>query len=160
VFVREIPNPTLMIPQYQFWVLFERTCVFAWIQFTRHFIELVFVQTNKLFHGNSNVIMTRQTCGQHSSRVAVRVSGLPIRDCSGSCNRSLPRCTNVSAIDVTAKKFLERLYLDLGLRQFASWVLSVCSYSRHRSLNKNFLISVQMFLPNGPSIFLSARFTK
>jgi len=118
---------TVMISQYQFWVLFERTCVFAWIQFAKHFIELVFVETNELVHSNSNLIMTRQTCGQHSSRVAERVPGLPIRDCSGSCNRSVSRCTNVSEIDVTAKTFFEHLYLDLGLRQFAPWVNSPCA---------------------------------
>jgi len=36
----------------------------------KHFIESVFVETNDLVRSSSNVILTRQTCGQHSSRVA------------------------------------------------------------------------------------------
>jgi len=52
------------------WFLFERTCVFAGIQFTKHFIEFVLVETNQLFGSNSNVILTRQTCVHRSSRVA------------------------------------------------------------------------------------------
>jgi len=52
------------------WVWFERTCAFSGIQFTKHFIEFVFVETNKVVRSNTNVILTRQTCGQRSSRVA------------------------------------------------------------------------------------------
>jgi len=52
--------------------LFERSCVFAGIQFTKHFIEFILVETKKLFRSNSNMILTRQTCGQHSGRVAGR----------------------------------------------------------------------------------------
>jgi len=36
----------------------------------KHFIESVFVETNDLVRSGSNMILTRQTCGQHSSRVA------------------------------------------------------------------------------------------
>ena len=51
--------------------LFEQTCEFAGIQFTKHFIKFVFVETNQLFNSNSKVILTRQTCAHHcSSRVA------------------------------------------------------------------------------------------
>jgi len=50
--------------------LFEQTCEFVGIQFTMHFIEFVFVETNQLFGSNSNVILTQQTCGLRSSRVA------------------------------------------------------------------------------------------
>jgi len=51
-------------------VLFEGTCVIG-IQFTKHFIEFVLVETNQLFGTCfvSNVILTRQTCGHRSSRV-------------------------------------------------------------------------------------------
>jgi len=35
------------------WVLFKWTCVFAVIQFTKHFIEFVLVETNQLFVRNS-----------------------------------------------------------------------------------------------------------
>jgi len=41
------------------------------IQFTKHSIEFVFVETNEVVRSNSNVILTRQTCGHRSSRVAV-----------------------------------------------------------------------------------------
>jgi len=38
----------------------------------KHFIEFVFVETNEVFRSNSNVILTQQTCGHGSSRVAER----------------------------------------------------------------------------------------
>jgi len=50
--------------------LFERTCVFIGIQFTKHFIGFDLVETNQFFDSNSNVILTWQTCGHRSSRVA------------------------------------------------------------------------------------------
>jgi len=50
--------------------LFERTCEFSGMQFTKHFIEFVFVETNEVVCSNSNVILMRQTCGHRSSRVA------------------------------------------------------------------------------------------
>ena len=54
----------------QGWVLFKRTCEFCGIKCTKHFIEFVFVETNEVVRSNSNVILTRQTCGHRSSRVA------------------------------------------------------------------------------------------
>jgi len=45
-------------------------CVFSWIQFTKYLIEFVFVDTNQLFGSDSNVILTRQTCGQRSGMAA------------------------------------------------------------------------------------------
>jgi Tfp pilus assembly PilM family ATPase len=53
----------------QGWVLFKQTCVFSGIQFTKHFIEFVFVETNEVVCSNSTMILTQQTCGQRSSRV-------------------------------------------------------------------------------------------
>ena len=50
--------------------MFERTCEFSGIQFTKHFIELVFAEANAVVRSNSNMILTRQTCGHRSSRVA------------------------------------------------------------------------------------------
>ena len=41
----------------------NRTCVFSGIQFTRHIIEFVVVETKQIVSSNSNVILTRQTCG-------------------------------------------------------------------------------------------------
>ena len=57
-------------PLRQGWVLFKPTCVFSGIQCTKHFIEFVFVETNEVVCTNLNVILTRQTCSHHSSRVA------------------------------------------------------------------------------------------
>ena len=44
----------------------KRTCTFSGIQFTRHFIEFVVLETNQMVGSNSNVILTRHTCGQRS----------------------------------------------------------------------------------------------
>jgi len=54
----------------QGWVLFKKMGVFTGIQFTEHFIEFYLVKTNQLFGSNSNAILTRQTGGKRSSRVA------------------------------------------------------------------------------------------
>jgi len=47
-------------------------CVFRGIQFTKHFIEFVLVETNQLSRvsSDSNVILMRQTCGQRSGMAA------------------------------------------------------------------------------------------
>ena len=41
-----------------------------WNPLYKHFIESVLVETKQLAGSNSNVILTRQTCGQHSSMSA------------------------------------------------------------------------------------------
>jgi len=52
------------------WVFLERTRILSGIQFTTYFIE-IFVMEMKRFVGSFvNVILTRQTCGQRSSRAA------------------------------------------------------------------------------------------
>ena len=48
----------------------KHTCVFSRIQLTKHCIEFVFVETKELFSRDSNVILTRQTCGQRSGMAA------------------------------------------------------------------------------------------
>jgi len=48
-----------------------------------------------------------------------RVPGLPIRDCARGCTNRGQSRPIMSAIDVTAKTFFERLYLVLGLRKIA-----------------------------------------
>ena len=48
----------------------KRTCVFSGIQFTQHVIEFVVVETKQIVSSNSNVILTRQTCGQYSGMAA------------------------------------------------------------------------------------------
>jgi len=56
--------------RYPHWVFLERTQILSGIQFTTHFIEFFFVET-KLFVGSTlNVILTRQTSSQRSSRAA------------------------------------------------------------------------------------------
>jgi len=45
-------------------------CVCKGILCKKHFIEFVLVETNQLFSGHSNVILTRQTCDQCGSGMA------------------------------------------------------------------------------------------
>ena len=52
------------------WVFLERTQILIGIQVTRHFIEFIVVETKQFVGSNFNVILTRQTCGQRSSRAA------------------------------------------------------------------------------------------
>jgi len=50
------------------WVFLERTRILSGIQFTTYFIEIFVVETKQFVGCFSNVILTRQTCGQRSSR--------------------------------------------------------------------------------------------
>ena len=52
------------------WVFLERTRILSGIQFTTHFIEFFAVETKRFVGSFVNVILTRQTCGQRSSRAA------------------------------------------------------------------------------------------
>jgi len=52
------------------WVFLERTQILSGIQFTTYFIESFVVETNRFVDSFVNVILTRQTCGQRSSRAA------------------------------------------------------------------------------------------
>jgi len=56
--------------------------------------------------------------GRWRNEWVLRVPGLPIRDCEESCNCWVPRRSKMSAIDMTAKKFFEHLYLVPGLGTF------------------------------------------
>ena len=51
------------------WVFLERTRILSGIQFTTHFIEFLVVETKRFVGSTVNVILTRQTCSQRSSRV-------------------------------------------------------------------------------------------
>ena len=51
-------------------VFLERTRILSGIQFTMHFIEFFVVETKRFVGSFVNVILTRQTCGQRSSRAA------------------------------------------------------------------------------------------
>ena len=48
----------------------ERTRILSGIQFTKHFVDFIVVETKKFVGSIVNVILTRQTCGQHSSMSA------------------------------------------------------------------------------------------
>jgi len=50
------------------WVFLERARILSGIQFTTHFIEFFVVQTKRFVGSSLNMILTRQTCGQRSSR--------------------------------------------------------------------------------------------
>jgi len=52
------------------WVLLERLQILSRIQFTRHFIEIVVVETKRFVIGKVNMILTRQPCGKRSSMSA------------------------------------------------------------------------------------------
>jgi len=52
------------------WVLFERTWILSRIHFTMYFIEILVVETKRFVSSTVNVILTRQACGQRSSRTA------------------------------------------------------------------------------------------
>ena len=56
------------------WVFLERTRILSGIQFTKHFIENIGVKTKRFIGGDVNVILTRQTCGQRSSRAVLERS--------------------------------------------------------------------------------------
>jgi hypothetical protein len=52
------------------WVFLERTRMLIGIQFTTHLIEFFVVETKRFVGSFVNVILTRRTCGQRSSRAA------------------------------------------------------------------------------------------
>jgi len=52
------------------WVFLERTRILSGIQFTTHFIEIFVVETKRFVGSFVHVILTRQTCGQRSSKAA------------------------------------------------------------------------------------------
>ena len=52
------------------WFFLEGTRILSGIQFPRHFIEFVVVETKQFVGDNVNVILTRQICGQRSSMSA------------------------------------------------------------------------------------------
>jgi len=52
------------------WVFLERTWILSGMQFTTYFIESFVVETKQFVGSFGNVILTRQTCGQRSSRAA------------------------------------------------------------------------------------------
>ena len=66
--------------------MLKRTCIFSRIQFTRHLIEFVFVETKQIVTSNSNETSTRQTCSQRSGMAVggkrrALLSIFPVRIC-------------------------------------------------------------------------------
>ena len=60
----------------------------------------------------------------------------------------------LSAIDMTGKKFFERLYLVLGLQKKNSLSqMSLCTHNSDYLSYNYFSIFMQFFSPNGPSFF-------
>ena len=57
-------------PLRQGWGLFQRTCIFTGIHFTKHLIGFVLAETNNFCGSISKVILARQNFGNRSSRVA------------------------------------------------------------------------------------------
>ena len=49
----------------------KQTCVFSGIQFTRHLIEFVVVETKQIVSINSNLYLMQQICGQRLGMAAV-----------------------------------------------------------------------------------------
>jgi len=84
-----------------------------------------------------------------------RLPGLPIRDCTRSCNNREHTRTQLSAIDVTEKAFFERLYLVLGLSPFEPRVNCPYSPTPPPLAPQLFLDFRAIFFPSGPSVVVS-----
>ena len=84
---------------------------------------------------------------------AGRVPGLPIRDCTASCNSSKHGQTTVSTIVVTARTFFERLYMVPGLSPFDPRVKCPCVPTPPPFAEQLFLDFCENIFPNCPSIF-------
>jgi len=75
------------------------------------------------FLPNDRCVFQRNTQGtKHPPKNGTRVLGLPTKDCARDCNNHKQMCARLSAIDVTAKTFFDRLYLILWLFQIAPLV--------------------------------------
>ena len=79
-----------------------------------------------------------------------RVMGLCIRDCAEKCDSYVPRCTKVSAIDVTAWTIFERLCLVPGLGKFGPWINCPCAptpppLTRQLFLDFRVILRIQKF---------------
>jgi len=92
--------------------------------------------------------------------VPLRVPGLPIRKCADVSNNLVTRDTKVSAIDVNAKAFFERLYLVPGLRKIAPLVTMPSAPNSPPLAMRLFLDFRAIFFRVVPHFFWSARFTK
>jgi len=88
------------------WVFLKRTQILSRIQFTRHFIEFIVVETKQFVGSNVNVILMRQTCGQRSS--------------TEGCGKQTPSARN---------RFPERIcYMFLVSKCIKAWDLDLCNF--------------------------------
>jgi hypothetical protein len=85
---------------------------------------------------------------------------LPVRDYTEGCNRSVPRRSKMSAMNVTARIIFERLCLVPGPRQFALFFTMPSAPTTPPLTRRLFLDFCAIFFPSGPSYFWSARFAK
>jgi len=77
---------------------FDQTNVrFPGIQFTKQFIEFVLLETNQFFVSISNVILTRQTCGHRSSKVAGSKRRALVFYFSGARRKPQARATRIQS---------------------------------------------------------------
>jgi len=109
------PSGTSPLCTYLFF-MFQKERILTGIQLARHFIKFAIAETREFVGSNANVILTRHTCGQRSSRAAGskhRALGnyfsmricykFPISQCRGEPDLGL--CTT----SVLAKKMLLRI---------------------------------------------------
>jgi len=85
-------------------------------------------------------------------------TGMPIRDCAESYKIFENWRTTIHSIHVSVKVLFERCYLVLGLSPFEPRVNCPRAPTLPPFIQQIFLDFCA--IPNGPSIFLSSRFTK
>jgi len=128
--ITTLPNPTLRWG----WVFLERTRILSGIQFTMYFIDFFVVQTKRFVGSSLTAILTRQTCGQRSSRAAEskrravwnyfseRICYMfQISKCRGDWDLS-PCTTWVIAFDLFFRKY-HTLHFTCQKRSAAQWRL-------------------------------------
>jgi len=159
VFLELIPKLKALICELEFSLNTKR--VIGLIGTEKSCRMIVEINSNSIDGQTRPYVSFQQTNHFSDPTFTVRVPGLPIRDCTGSCNSSVQMCTTINAIHVTDNVIFEGLYLVLGLGTFGPWVKYPYAPTTQTVHTPTiFSISVQIFSPNGPSIFLSSRFTK
>ena len=126
------------------WVFLERTQILSGIQFTTFFIKNFGVETNRFVCNFVHVILTRQTCGQNSSRAAEskrRALGnyfsericymFLISKCRGDWNLGL-YTTSVLAFGEPQRHGEIRFFLHHRAKHVFFFDFAVCSRSTHQ----------------------------
>jgi len=108
------------------WFFLEGTRILSGIQFPRHFIEFVVVETKQFVGDNVNVILTRQICGQRSSMsAACKRRALSFYFCVRICHMFLiSKCRGESDLGLcTGSVLAKRIPLRSGdFRQFCGQI--------------------------------------